>query len=291
MHVISASRRRRLPVTGLAAAVVAVLLVLFAPLRAHAADDTLTASPTTVAAGDTFTVSFSVTTYTGTNQQLELRTFDSGSLGTLPAFTSVVSCTGNAAPCSESGNATVIPLGSFTTRTPVSGSITLRVDPGTPAGTFGVGSAISGDSGAATSARTSTITVTAPAADLSTSTALTGSLLGAGTVGVTATVTNAGPGTATGISTTTTLPAQTTSVSALPAACSYDPAARTVTCTTATLAAAASTSFSYTAHESLLTLGTLPAATTATATTTDPDPADNTSSASCTAVTSLVIIC
>ncbi len=65
--------------------------------------------------------------------------FYSGStdLGTLDTFTTIESCTGNTAPCHEvEGYGPRVPLGDLDGGEAFSGSITLRVDPETPAGTF-----------------------------------------------------------------------------------------------------------------------------------------------------------
>jgi hypothetical protein len=112
-----------------------------------------------------------------------------------------------------------------------------------------------------------------------------------GTLTTTAGVSNSGPGAASAVTLTTTLPSQVSGVTGLAAACAFNAAAHTVTCTAGSLASGSSSSYTYTAHVSLLTLGALPVSTTASGTTTDPVPANNTSSGTCTILTSFVIAC
>ncbi|WP_432102256.1 hypothetical protein [Streptomyces sp. bgisy091] len=273
--------------TAVVLAVLAALLVLVAPGQAHAAG-TVTATPTTVAPGETFTLNYSVDSPFGPNGEIFFDTLDGASL---PEFTTIVSCTGNTAPCFETGNQSVVPVGDFDQVTTISGSLTLRVDAGTPPGQFTVGWGRQSDFGAEFTPAGPTVTVVAAQADLASSTALTGSLLGAGTIGVSAGVTNNGPAGANDVSVTTTLPSQTTGVSGLPGGCAYNSTAKSVTCGVATLANAQSATFTYTVSVSLLSLGALPVSTTASATNPDPTPGNNASGGSCTVVTSLVILC
>lgn len=104
---------------------------------AHAVS-AISVSSTTVAAGETFTIDFTGTADTPRTGAGE--NFYSGSteLGSLGAFTSIESCTGNTAPCVEvEGYGPRVPLGDLGGGQPFSGSVTLRVDPETPAGTCG----------------------------------------------------------------------------------------------------------------------------------------------------------
>ncbi|WP_433403829.1 DUF11 domain-containing protein [Streptomyces sp. CA-146814] len=108
----------------------------------------------------------------------------------------------------------------------------------------------------------------------------------------TQTVTNNGPATVTSGTVTTKLPAQTASVSGLPANCAFTPGAKSVTCTLNDLANGSTATHTFTAKMNLTSLGSLPAtATRTTSTPTDPNPANDTATATCTAVTSLIINC
>ncbi|WP_299540833.1 DUF11 domain-containing protein [uncultured Streptomyces sp.] len=274
---------------GLMTALMAALMIMAVPGQAHAAD-TVTATPSTVVAGETFTVDYTIDLPAGANRRVIFSVKDSA-LGELPDFTSLVSCTGNVSACGELATEYFVPVGGSTAPTTKSGSLTLRVDPGTPAGEFDLYYGSADISGTNFLRPGPTVTVTAaPQADLSSGTALTGSAVGS-TISVTAQVTNNGPDTAGGVNLTTTLPAQVSGVTGLPGACTFNATAKTVTCTAPTLATGQTTAYTYTAQLSLLSLGALPVSTTATATTADPVPANNTSSGSCTAVTSLVILC
>ncbi|TRV71724.1 hypothetical protein FKN01_31410 [Streptomyces sp. 130] len=267
----------------------AALMIVAVPGRAHAVD-TVTATPSTVTAGETFTVDFNIDVPRGPNGRV-LFSERNSTLGSVLDFTSLVSCTGNTAPCGEVGTQYFVPVASSPSApTTVSGSLTLRVDPGTPAGQFDLYYRFGSDFGVTDARPGPTVTVTAAQADLSTNTSLTGSAVGS-TIGVTAAVTNNGPGTADGVSLTTTLPGQVSSVTGLPGACSFNAAAKTVTCTAPTLASGQTSTYTYTAQLTLLSLGALPVSTAASATTPDPVAANNTSSASCTALTSLVVLC
>ncbi|WP_406149393.1 hypothetical protein [Streptomyces anulatus] len=106
------------------------------------------------------------------------------------------------------------------------------------------------------------------------------------------TATNNGPATTAGGTVTTSLPAQTSSVTGLPANCTYNPAGKTVACTFTDLANAATNTNTFTARLNLLSLGSLPAnATRTTSNPTDPNPANDTATATCTVLTGLIINC
>ncbi|WP_299542458.1 DUF11 domain-containing protein [uncultured Streptomyces sp.] len=274
---------------GLMTALMAALMIVAVPGKAHAAD-TVTATPSTVVAGETFTINFTLDVPAGTNARALFSVKDSA-LGELPDFTSIVSCTNSFGSCGELATQDFVSLGGSTGPRTVSGFLTLRVDPGTSPGEFDLYYNIGSLSGETPVQPGPIVTVTAaPQADLFSSTSLTGSALGS-TIGVTAQVANNGPDTASGVSLTTTLPSQVSAVTGLPGPCAFDATAKTVTCTPSTLATGQTSTFIYTAQLTLLSLGALPVSTTASAITTDPVPANNTSSGSCTAVTSLVILC
>ncbi|MFJ8254115.1 hypothetical protein [Streptomyces sp. NPDC094466] len=108
----------------------------------------------------------------------------------------------------------------------------------------------------------------------------------------TQTATNNGPASVASGTVTTTLPHQTASVTGLPGNCSYDAGGKTVACSVDNLADGATTSNTFTARLNLQSLGALPATATRTSSSpTDPNSTNDTASASCTAVTSLIITC
>ncbi|MFB7945545.1 hypothetical protein ACFC6L_11530 [Kitasatospora phosalacinea] len=128
-------------------------------------------------------------------------------------------------------------------------------------------------------------------ADLSVALATTAGALLSSQIGYTATVTNNGPGAVTA-STAIALPARTTSVTGLPATCTYNATTRTATCDTGALANGASTNASFTANLGLLSLGTLTAtAARASSAPADPNPANDGATSTCTVLTSLIITC
>lgn len=106
-------------------------------------------------------------------------------------------------------------------------------------------------------------------------------------------ITNNGPAAASNAAVTTQLPASTQAVSGLPGDCAYNPGTDQVTCTVSSLASGAATSRSFSARQGLLTIG-LPLSATATRTAStppDPNPANDTSTASCLALTPLLVLC
>jgi hypothetical protein len=114
----------------------------------------------------------------------------------------------------------------------------------------------------------------------------------AGAINYTQTAVNNGPTTSATSTVTTTLPTQTAGVTGLPANCAYNATAKSVACTATGLATGATATHAFTANLDLLTLGSLPAtATRTTSSPIDPNPANDTVTATCTALTSLVITC
>ncbi|MEV7660160.1 hypothetical protein AB0O39_39200 [Streptomyces anulatus] len=103
---------------------------------------------------------------------------------------------------------------------------------------------------------------------------------------------NAGPNNTTGPATATlVLPPQTTSASVDFAFCDYDNTTKTVTCDLPTVLVNHGIRPTVTAQFGLLTLGPFTATASITGTDPDPQPGNNTTSATCTAVTGLIIVC
>lgn len=188
-------------------------------------------SSTTVAAGETFTIDFNGTADTPRSGAGENFYAGSTSLGSLDAFTTIESCTGNTAPCVEvEGYGPRVPLGDLDGGESFSGSITLRIDPETPAGTFVLRYQLYADGGEAT-ADGPTITVTNTPAEADLEVRLTaqpqfGILVPH--LSYTLTTRNHGPDAATGVTLTATLPAGKTATG-LSTGCTSAPG--TVTCT------------------------------------------------------------
>jgi hypothetical protein len=133
---------------------------LFPPTGPAYASSTLSVAPATVAPGDTFTITFTAARDFASSQQGMGFYADNGPLGTLDSFATVVSCNGPiAGPCQTlAGIGYIVPTGPFPVGSTVSGSLTLRVNAGTPAGSFGVRYQFGGEQ-----TRTGpTVTVTAP---------------------------------------------------------------------------------------------------------------------------------
>ncbi|MER5417886.1 hypothetical protein [Streptomyces virginiae] len=130
-----------------------------------------------------------------------------------------------------------------------------------------------------------------PQADVAVSVAGTGSLV-TGVLTVTTTVGNSGPDAATGVVTTTQLPPSTTTVTGMPAGCTWTSATRVVTCTISTLNAGSTVTRAYRAHISPLAFGSLPLATSRTASVPqDPNPTNDHGTDTCNALTGLMITC
>ncbi|MGB8946890.1 MAG: IPT/TIG domain-containing protein [Streptomyces sp.] len=147
-----------LAVLAILAAATALLVAV--PQAAQAVTN-ISVSSTTVAAGDTFTVTFSGTADSARTDAGE-NFYGSSSSGPLPDFTTIEACTGNTAPCTAFfGIGQRVPLGNLAAGAAFSGSITLRINPSTPAGTFVLGYQLTngGGSGEAT-VYNPTITIT-----------------------------------------------------------------------------------------------------------------------------------
>ncbi|MGC5165241.1 hypothetical protein [Luteimicrobium sp. DT211] len=103
---------------------------------------------------------------------------------------------------------------------------------------------------------------------------------------------NSGPGAATASTVQVALPSQAYSVTGLPTGCTYASSTDVVTCATGAIANGATKNVSFKANLGLLSLGSLPAtASLVSSTPADPNAANNTSSITCTTLTSLIISC
>ncbi|WP_027005745.1 DUF11 domain-containing protein [Conexibacter woesei] len=134
-----------------------------------------------------------------------------------------------------------------------------------------------------------TLTIGGPRADLGVGLTATGSLLGS-TINYDAAVTNNGPAAATSATITTQLSSQATSITS--STCTFSATTHQASCPIGALANGATTHARFTANFGLLSLGALNATATRTASApTDPNAANDSATANCTAVTSLLITC
>ncbi|MYW11125.1 hypothetical protein GT034_22645 [Streptomyces sp. SID2563] len=269
----------------------AVAGVQFLVSPAHAVSS-INVSSTTVAAGETFTIDFTGTADTPRTAAGENFYAGSTDLGSLDAFTSIESCTGNTAPCTEVAElGPRVPLGDLAGGQSFGGSITLRVDPETPAGTFVLRYQLYADGGEATAnGPTITITNTPREADVDVQ------LSAQPRVGIlvpylsyTLGTHNNGPEAATAVTVTATLPAGRTATN-LSTGCTSAPGK--VTCTYDGIASGAGTVSTFRLPIGLLDFGPVNATATRTASAPDdPNPANDTSAAACTVLSIALANC
>ncbi|MGW1974556.1 hypothetical protein [Streptomyces sp. NPDC001889] len=284
---------RRRVLSGLATLALAAGAVLAVPQAAHAVSS-VSVSSTTVAAGDTFTITFNGTADVAMSSAGENFYAGSSTLGRLSDFTTIVACTGNTAPCTSAfGIGQRVPVGDLAAGGAFSGTLTLRVNPGTPAGSFVLGYQLFGDGGGEATVYAPAITVTAappPSADLAVGVTARPHL-GILTPYLTYTLTahNTGPGAVTSATVTAALPPGA-AATGLPAGCTTGTAS--VTCAYGAIANGTSAAKSFRVPLHLLSLGhvTVTAARTA-STPADPNPANDTGSATCTVISVLLATC
>ncbi|GAA2114429.1 DUF11 domain-containing protein [Kitasatospora saccharophila] len=249
-------------------------------------------SDTDLPAGDAFTVAVTFTNTSATTQGFAY-SFSARDGNDTGLFV-LDSCDPASACDTPTSSAVRVRPGDLAAGTSATVTVSAHVNPAAAAGTYDVfQSGTVGTSSRKDFSPDLAFTVRPPvAADLSVALAATAGPLLSSQITYTATVTNNGPGTATASTTTVALPTQTTSVTGLPATCTYNATTRTATCTTGALANGASTTASFTANLGLLSLGTLTAtATRATSTPADPNPVNDTATRSCTVLTGLIITC
>ncbi|WP_103535729.1 DUF11 domain-containing protein [Streptomyces sp. SM11] len=131
-----------------------------------------------------------------------------------------------------------------------------------------------------------------PTADLAVGLTAKAPLLGSA-IDYTATVNNNGPHTLETGTVQITLPTQVISVSGLPPVCTADLAANRITCAVSDLPASGSTELAFRAHLSLLTVGLSLTGTAERASSQpqDPSPVNDSDTATCAALTNLVVVC
>jgi hypothetical protein len=210
-----------------------------------------------------------------------------------PLFTLVGCSTSSALACAAtSGGNTIEVDGPIPNPGGAQISVELYVNDDVPAGTYPL--AIVGGIGKdAESVPSASFTVTAPPeADLGVDLSASAGPLLSSQISYTLETSNAGPGDATSSTVEIDLPAQTYSVSLLPAGCTYTAATDTVTCDTGAIADGSTTTSTFRANLALLSIGSLNAtATRVGSSPADPNPANDTSTAHCGSITGLIIGC
>ncbi|WP_229871055.1 DUF11 domain-containing protein [Streptomyces phaeofaciens] len=268
--------------------------VLFAAAPAHASSS-ISVSSSTVAAGDTFTISFTGTSdfarrdagfnfYAGANPP---------ALGTLDTFTTIESCTGNTGPCvNQPSLGPRVPLGDLNAGDPFSGSITLRINPGTPAGTFLLRYQLfsTPDGGEATENGPIISVTVPPSADLGVSLTARPHLgLLVPYLSYTATLRNTGPSAVTSATLTAVLPAGRTATRLSPG-CTSSPGS--VTCTYGAIADGGNAVSTFRLPMSVLALGRVDVTATRTASAPgDPNAANDSASAGCRVISVFLATC
>jgi hypothetical protein len=264
-------------------------------------DGTITAaySDTTGAAGDAVTINVTFTNTSWNDDSASYR-FGATDLNGTPIFI-LDSCSTNGSPlagtCETSSNGSVlaftyidpIPAGGTATAT-----IHAHVNPGVAPGAHDVQQAGSfGSSMRKDFNPDVTYTVQAVAtADLDVILAADAGPLLTSQITYGLSVHNSGPGAATASTVQVALPSQTYAVSGLPTGCAYATSTDVVTCDIGSIPNGATTNVSFKANLGLLSLGSLPAtASLVSSAPADPNGANNTSSITCTTLTSLIISC
>lgn len=266
--------------------------VLFVtPSIANAAGESssLTVSTTSVARGDTLTVTEQLTntqTFTVTGAKAGLY----GKESVLPDAVDVVSCTGTIAPCGVLGDSIRGGVGDLAAGASATVVFTLQVKDTAPAGALTLQSQLLGDNYSFDTPDGPVLTITGTPLNTDLKVAISGAPKGLLTVEYTVKVTNSGPSAATGVRLSSTY------ASALQfgrgTGCVQASGTRAVNCDFASLAVGASATAKYTASVGLLSLGSFSTSVKLVSSTpADSTPANNSASVSCGAVTGLLVSC
>jgi hypothetical protein len=147
----------------------------------------ISVSSTTANAGSNFTINFSGTANSANNGAGENFYSSSATLGQLQTFTTIQSCTGNTGPgVNPSYGGVRVPVGNLAAGGAFSGSVTLSVNPGAPAGSFVLRYQLYGSDGEATQDGP-TITNAPPSPTVTSVSPTTGPPAGENTVTITGT--------------------------------------------------------------------------------------------------------
>ncbi|OKA06947.1 hypothetical protein ATP06_0218730 [Amycolatopsis regifaucium] len=273
------------------AAVAAIMLV--APSSALAAPPTsaVEVSPTTVQRGQTFTVSQTVYNADATSTIEGGKATLYGKESPLPGIVDLVSCPG-AFACDMLGGSIRGGVGTVTPGQSKTVLFTFRVKEDAPLGGVTLQHQFVGDNYSFEILDGPVLTITDVPSTANLGVTLTASPRGILTSSVefTVKVTNAGPATASGIRVASTLGNGLRFTGS--STCSNPGGTKVVNCDFSSLAVGAGATAKFTVAAGLLTLG--PVKTTAKivqSSVTDPNTADNTASATCTAVTGLLLSC
>lgn len=266
------------------------MLLVAAPAWAHPVLH-ITASPTTVVAGSNTTITISGTS-NGNYSGARIDVFSSGGPGTLPSFTTFVSC-GGGPTCSEVGSVYRMALPTLTNGQAFSYTITLKIDVSTAATTFITKAQFYKSDNTTDGPTTGPVITVLAAADLQLLGSVTGAD-GAGGVYSSLDIFNAGPGDSSAYTVTVTVnrtgfgPLSTLQDNE--GACPTSGQSGTCTETVPLPAANYDNVGEFFSPLNLLALGTY-VITTTLASPTDPNTANNTVTDTCNVVTPLIVTC
>jgi hypothetical protein len=291
------ARRRLLTITGTAVVTVSALVLTAVPAFA-CPPLTITASPTTVVAGNDTTLTLAATSngnYTGAYIEVS----STGGPGTLTSFTTLGSagCGGGVTSCAADGSYYKLKLPALTNGEKFSYTIDLTIDASTAAGTFTPQAEFFESNGTNIGPQTGPlITVTSPQANLVLTG--TGSAGGSSLIQANYSLVNNGPGAAQNVTITSTMtPAGGSTAVELTdhdgdVTCNQT-AANSIACTfeTGSVTDGFDDPVSVLYTPSLLALGTYTITTTVSSTTPNPGPGSTTVTGTCTVLTGLIITC
>ncbi|WP_308190374.1 hypothetical protein [Amycolatopsis sp. GM8] len=245
-------------------------------------------SPASVAQGETFTVTEQIY-----NPQDFTVTFAKAALYSTPrALTDIadlVSCTGTTSDCFVYGSSFRAPVGDLPAGESRTVTFTLRAKADVDPGTVTLQTQFAGDNYAFDTLGGPDLTITGTPRTADIGVAVKASARGS-QITYTITATNTGPGDATGVRLSATYPSGLNYGGS--ATCARVGTTRQVTCDIAALPSGTSRTVSFSANTGLLTLGQLTTTVTRQASTpTDPQAANDTASATCNALTGLLVHC
>ncbi|MCD0452227.1 DUF11 domain-containing protein [Actinocorallia sp. API 0066] len=252
----------------------------------------MTASPTTVPAGTTTTITVSGTSngnYSGARIDVSATGGTGGTTGTLPSFTSISSYGGGVLSATEVGSVDRLMLPNLTNGQAFSYTLTVAVDSGTAAGTFTSRAQFYTSGGSTTGAVNGpVITVTAAAPDLRAVKGFAGYVPLTQTITFGARLFNDGNGAATNVTLTKTVSPSGLLTSAIGVGCTGG--ANNEVCALSDIPAGGVAQPGISRAVNLLALGTY-TVTLAFDTTGESNPSNNTITYTCTVLTGLIVNC
>lgn len=246
-------------------------------------------SPTTVAAGGTFTVTqtiFNPEDFTVTGGKPAIYGKESAIVG----IADLVGCSGNTAPCHALGSSYRAPVGDVPPGESRTVVFTLRVKDDAVGGAFTLQHQFVGDNFSFETFDGPVVTVVPPAADLAVSLGASAHGLLVSRVDYTITVRNNGPGNATGIRLVATYAAGLQFARSND--CTRVAGTRNVNCDVAALPAGSARTLRFSADAGLLALGPFTTRVVRQQSTpSDPNPTNDSAARTCTALTGLLVSC